>query len=294
MAKKKKNRNPYRATSNYKQIVYPESAPPNWIQLIIAEIERGYIRYAIISPLHDMDRYSKADETEATRLLARIPATTDAISVDTARILQELGCGASIRAGELKKPHFHVEFALKHPRRNHEASAYFKKLTNGTNVIARDDLRGSVRYLAHLDEDPNKKVWYDPEKIIVLGDIKIDKYLLDEDKSLGTLTAWNELRDLIDENNVRDMYDFEQMMKSKNIDIDLKNQVMKNINLRTRARDYVHARTKRVDEDNIQESILRMQDIREIKLKEKEKELDEREKRIEQMEASPFLGAYKG
>lgn len=294
MAKKKKNKNPYRDTRSYLQIVYPDSAPLNWIQLIQAEIDRGYIRYAIISPLHDMDRYTTADETEASRLRARIPATTEAISADTARLIQELGCGANVRAGELKKPHYHVIYELKNPRRNHEANEYFKTITNGANVIARDDLRGAVRYLPHLDEDPREKAFYNPEEIIVLGDIKIDRYLMDEDKSMGTLVAWNELREIIDANDVRDMYDFERIINSKDTDIDLQKKVMTNINLRIRARDYINARAKRVDKDDIQDGIQSMFDIREAKLQKKEKELDEREKRIQQMEASPFLGAYRG
>lgn len=295
MAKKKKNKNPYRDTRSYLQIVYPDSAPLNWIQLIQAEIDRGYIRYAIISPLHDMDRYTTADETEASRLRARIPATTEAISADTARLIQELGFGANVREGELKKPHYHVIYELKNSRRNREANAYFKSLTNGANVIARDDLRGAVRYLPHLDEDPNQKVWYDPSEIIVLGDIKIDRYLMDEDASMSTLIAWYAIEDLLDEHNVTNMTQFDKLMRSQ--DIDLQQKAMTNQNLRNRIRDNVKDRSKYNEQkknEDIEDGILSILDIREANIRKQREELEKDKKKWEEIKANPFFGAYRG
>lgn len=239
-------KNPYRRTRSFKQIVYPESAPVGWIDNIQGGIDKGIIKWALISPLHNLDRYTGLEETEAAAILAGT-VNIEVVSDETARLMQEITVGMSVRAGELKKEHHHLEYETCNPKRNHEANKYFKGLTNGTNVIARDNLRGSVRYLAHLDEDPNEKAFYDPSEIIVLGDINIDRYLTDEDASMSTLMAWYAIEDLINEHNVTNMCQFDKFMRKQ--DVDLQNIVMSNQNLRNRVRDHVRDKRTYVERD---------------------------------------------
>lgn len=240
------NYNPYRKTRNFKQIVYPESAPQNWVDLIKAEIEKGEIEWATISPLHNIDRYTKLEETEASSILAGTVNIAD-VSSDTARLMQEVYAGMSVRSGELKKPHYHFDCGFKNPRHHNSANEYLKSLTNGTNIIAMDNLRGSVRYHAHLDEDPREKAFYNPEEIIVLGNIKIDRFLEDEDKSMSTLMAWYAIEDLIDEHNVTNMCQFDKLMRKQ--DVALQQIAMSNQNLRNRVRDHVRDKRTYVERD---------------------------------------------
>ena len=269
------NYNPYARTRNFKQIVYPESAPQNWIDLIKAEIEKGEIEWATISPLHDKDRYTKLEETEASAILAGT-VDKETISSDTARLMQEIYVGMSIRAGELKKPHYHFDCGFKNPRYHNSTNEYLKSLTNGTNIIAMENLRGSVRYHAHLDEDPREKAFYNPEEIIVLGNIKIDRYLDDEDKSMSTLMAWYVIEDLINEHNVTNMCQFDRLMRSQ--DVDLQQQVMNNQNLRNRVRDHVRDKRSYVEQDLKAELMKNKRfEIKDASLTKREKELERKQ-----------------
>ena len=288
------NYNPYARTRNFKQIVYPESAPQNWIDLIKAEIEKGEIEWAIISPLHNLDRYTKLEETEASAILAGTVNMAD-VSSDTARLMQEVYTGMSVRAGEFKKPHHHLDVGFKNARYHNSTNNYLKSLTNGTNIIAMDNLRGSVRYHAHLDEDPREKAYYNPEEIIVLGNIKIDRFLDDEDKSMSTLMAWFAIEDLLDEHNVTNMTQFDKLMRKQ--DVSLQQIAMANQNLRNRIRDNVRDRTKYNEQkknEDIEDGILSILDIREANIRKQREELEKDKKKWEEIKANPFFGAYRG
>lgn len=226
--KKKKNyNNPNRKTRSYLQIIYEESAPLNFVQLLQAEVDKGKLRYFILSPWHDRDWYTEEDEADYKRRLALGQ-------------LDEHELTNPVVAGTYKKKHLHMIAELAYNNQQYYANKYFQGLTNGSFVKPRDNLRGAVRYLAHLDEDPRKKAMYDPDQIYVYGDINIQRFLEDEDKSMNSLTAWYAIEDLIDENGITNYYDFEKLIRKQDIDLQL--QFQKNARLANRTVQYINSK----------------------------------------------------
>jgi hypothetical protein len=120
------------------------------------------------------------------------------------------------------------------------ANKFFQNLTNGPTVEAQADLKGSIRYMAHLDDED--KCPYDPNDIIVLGNLDISKFLDGNKRTLSqSAIDWIKLYNLIIDEDITDMSEFEKIMFEQ--DTALFNSVQCNINLRTRAKDLIRARS---------------------------------------------------
>lgn len=224
--KKTNYKNPNRRARGFNQIVYAESAPQNYVEQLKHEVDMGKLKFIIISPFHNLDWYSQQDEAEYN--LKKAQGLLDAVQLQN-----------PIIAGTYKKPHWHISAEFKNPIQKIYAERHMQGITNGSFVVQREDLRGTVRYMAHLDENPTEKAMYDPDQIFAYGDIKIDKFLNDEDKSMNSLTAWKEIKQIIVDNNITNYRDFDDLMDSQDIDLQL--QFQKNIRLANRAKDYIYS-----------------------------------------------------
>lgn len=146
-------------------IFYPDSAPAFWRDLLSA------LHLVIwVSPLHDRDVWTEADEKENPKH----------------------------KAGTLKKPHYHL--IVQYPEKVSRAQflADFGCLNGPENVKVPKSLISMVRYLVHMD-DPDK-AQYSREDMLVFGGA--DAGLLDE---LGTHERHEMLRSMrkyIREHNV--------------------------------------------------------------------------------------------
>lgn len=128
--------NKEKRTRNWAMIVYPESAPENWKE-IIGELHVPWI----CSPLHDKDVYLKDGEGH--------------------------------KKGEFKKPHWHVILVYENMKAFHQIKEITEKL-NAPNPQACESLRGYIRYLVHTDNP--EKYQYNREDIENHGVDDIDKY----------------------------------------------------------------------------------------------------------------------
>ena len=112
-------------------IVYPESAPSNWRE-ILDDMHFQWIE----SPLHDSD----------------INAT-----------------------GEPKKPHFHVTFVFEGKKSQEQIEDIVSELHCPRPQICLD-VRGSVRYMAHMDNP--EKFQYAPSGVVGHGGIDPKDYMM--------------------------------------------------------------------------------------------------------------------
>lgn len=300
MANSKKNNyiNPYRRTRSYLQIVYPSSAPTDFVYRLEKEVDKGVLRGFILSPLHNLDKYdNEAERDSFLRAQPLIQNTMKEIDQwaqqqitpyyqqyiwleqnlketnpdvvkqnyaeyeryrqsifeqsqrqkDDARnqIIKE----HTHKAGDLKEFHYHLDAEYPSKKSQDQATKHLQEITNGTIAMAREkSLKAQVRYMAHLDEDPSKKAHYDPEKIYVYGDLKIQKFLEDEDKIMSSLYAWTTLKELVDDNFITNVVDFENLMMNQELELQL--QVQKNVNLRTRVITYINAKREENNRHN--------------------------------------------
>lgn len=272
MSKKKTNTtnttNPYTKTRSYLQIVYEDSMPADLFQRLQAAIDSGKLRYVICSPWHERDEIKKLNAKELDEYLMSIGVGTQqmtqeefaayreqraqffmsqntALTYEAARKLvddqlyaESQALRESLKKAFYKKKHMHLIIEFSNTIQLRYAEKYLKGLTNGSFVKPRENLRGAVRYLAHLDEDPTVKALYDPDQIQVYGDIKIGRFLEHEDKTMTSLAAWKILKAIIKDENITNMYDFEEMMDR--LDIELQDQVQKNTRLATRVEKFIY------------------------------------------------------
>jgi len=134
-------------TRSYATVVYPESAPENWLSVL-----RDMHINALVSPLHDKD-----------------------VNPDS---------------GEIKKPHYHVEFLFDGPKTRDQAQTIADAI-GGVGLEVLNSVRGYARYLCHMDNP--EKAQYSPEDVIVIGaedyfslvSLPTDKY-----KNIREMIAW--------------------------------------------------------------------------------------------------------
>lgn len=140
-------------TRNYATIVYPESAPENWLDVLSEQCIPCFV-----SPLHDKDENSLDEER--------------------------------------KKPHYHVMLMYENVKTIEQAQEAFA-LIGGVGCQVVQSLRGSARYLCHLDNP--EKAQYSPDEVRcfagadymgIIG-LAIDKY-----KAIG------EMMDYCDEKGI--------------------------------------------------------------------------------------------
>lgn len=122
------------------------------------------------------------------------------------------------KAGELKEFHYHLDAEYPSKKSQEQATKHLQDITNGTIAIPREkSLKAQVRYMIHLDEDPNKKAHYDPKDLYYYGDLKVMQFLDDEDKTMSSLYAWITLKELVDDNVITNVVDFENLMTKQEL-----------------------------------------------------------------------------
>lgn len=140
---------------NWCAIVYPESAPEDWIE----RLRDLHLPFAI-SPLHDQD----ANEF-----------------------------------GEPKKEHYHIIVCFEGPTTYKNANRCIQRITNGPIVKPCRSIRGSYRYLTHLD-DPHK-FQYSSDDIQLFNSFEVAITSSDEDvikKAIFNIILVNRIHEYAD------------------------------------------------------------------------------------------------
>ena len=152
-------------------IFYPDSAPLNWRE-VLSLLHLGIW----VSPLHDKDVWTEADESK----------------------------NPVHKAGTLKKPHYHliVQYEVQVDRQTFLDD--FKELNGPENVKHVKSLISMVRYLIHMD-DP-QKAQYKRDDVSVFGGADIG--LLDELGNHERHEALKAMRRYIKKNKIIDFCDF--------------------------------------------------------------------------------------
>lgn len=144
---------------NFACVVYPESAPSNWLDTI-AELKIP----VFVSPLHDKDFNPKDPETGIA---------------------------------EPKKPHYHVMACYEGKKSLDQAKADFEKF-GGVGCEVVSSLRGYARYLCHLDNPEKAQYSVDDVKafggadfVTAIG-LPTDKY-----KAIREMIEWCKSEDIV-------------------------------------------------------------------------------------------------
>lgn len=145
-------------TRNWVFIVYPESAPKNWRDIL----DDFHIEW-VESPLHDSDKND---------------------------------------AGELKKPHWHVLLMFEGVKSVEQVKEVSEAVL-GTIPIKCNSPKGTVRYMAHLDNP--EKHQYDKSKIIAHGGADVGELL--KPTSSARYMLIREMSEFIRDNDVREYED---------------------------------------------------------------------------------------
>lgn len=156
-------------TRNYATLVYPESAPDNWM-ILMSELQIP----CFISPLHKDD-------------------------------VNELD-------GELKKPHYHVMIMFDSVKTKEQAIDIFDQI-GGVGCQVVQSLRGSARYLCHLDNPEKAQYSVDDVKCYGGADyLSIIGLALDKYKAIG------EMLDFLDLNVDMNYYDLLMYARQERFD----------------------------------------------------------------------------
>lgn len=126
----------------WNMIVYPESAPPNWINVLKA---RGYT--FAVSPLHDKDSWSH-DSPEM-------------VNAETGEIIPR---GTRYKKGDLKKAHWHVIVITDTRVGYMEMNGEMQKITHCPYIQKCRSLRNSYEYFLHINA-PDKYQDYKKDDI---------------------------------------------------------------------------------------------------------------------------------
>lgn len=139
-------------TRNWAFVFYPESTREDWRDVLG---EKGL--QLAISPLHDKDKYTKdvyytKDETDAQGV-------------------EHKAGEIKHKAGEIKKAHYHAVIVFDSVKSREQVQEIAQMLAlDGTTAPAVQhcmNLRGSMRYLAHIDNP--EKAQYDTAEIQTIG-----------------------------------------------------------------------------------------------------------------------------
>lgn len=152
-------------------VFYPDSAPAEWAELL-SEVHLP----VWVSPLHDKDTWTEADEKKDPKH----------------------------KAGTMKKPHYHLIAQYPDKVSRDDFLADFGFLNGPTNVKVCKSLISMVRYLVHAD-DPDK-AQYEKADVRVFGGAELDLV-----EQLGTHErheALKAMRAFIREKNITDFCDF--------------------------------------------------------------------------------------
>lgn len=155
---------------NWLAVMYPESLPPDWRE----QLDKTGLEIAI-SPLHDKDVYTEADEKKN-------PAN---------------------RAGTQKKPHYHAILCYSGPATYATVKAITDSLGQPAPVKC-ESVKGNYDYLTHKNRP--EKAQYDPADIVLLNGFNIVDHA--ELAKSEVLRLKKELQTLIIEQNFLDYAGF--------------------------------------------------------------------------------------
>ena len=106
--------------------------------------------------------------------------------------------------GEPKKPHYHITVMWDGPTTYNNAKNLFCDTLNGANPQICNSVRGSVRYMAHLDNPEKHR--YDEHTIIGHGGIDLEDLL--KPTSAYTLATLRKITEYIIVNDITEFVDF--------------------------------------------------------------------------------------
>lgn len=149
---------------NWTFLVYPESAPENWEELL-----KGLKIPCIISPLHDKDVYTVEDEKK----------------------------DPTHKAGTPKKPHYHV-MLLYQGKKSYEQVKEAIACLNGTRPEPIESTSGMAAYLSHENETDKAK--YDRNDIKSFNGASYAAAMASSKEYKNVIIA--EMQDWCDEYNV--------------------------------------------------------------------------------------------
>ena len=159
-------------------IVYPDSAPFNWVQVLRA---RGY-RIAI-SPLHDKDTWNH-DSPEC-------------VNVETGEIIPK---GARYKAGDPKKAHWHVIVCTDTKTSYREINEELQRICHCPYIQKCRSLKNAYEYFLHIN-NPEKYQGYDKDEIQTYNNFHIEPNKFE----IGIMT--DEILTVILEKQITDMLD---------------------------------------------------------------------------------------
>ena len=169
-------------------IVYPESAPSDWIQRLVAA---GY--KIAISPLHDKDWWERDSK--------------ECLNPETGEILPR---GALHKKGDHKKAHWHVILVCDVRMSFKEVNAEVQNICHCPYIQRCKSLSGSYRYFWH-DNKPDKYQNYDRSEIQKYNGFQIELTKTDMNK----LTQ--EIIDLIVKN---ELFEWSEVVEFFNDDLE--------------------------------------------------------------------------
>lgn len=151
----------------WRGVVYPESASEDWIDRIRQEgLELA------ISPLHDKDTW-KHDS----------PAVLDP---ETGEVM--IPAGDRYKAGDRKKPHWHILVKFQLRTGFWEANRLIRSFTNGPYLQKCHSLKGSYEYFIHLN-DPDK-YQYDKDEIQTFNGFSVEPTEVDKKLMYQEILQW--------------------------------------------------------------------------------------------------------
>lgn len=153
-----KNASPDPRSRTWCAVLYPDSAPPDWRDLI----DQYHVQWAE-SPLHEFDVNAN---------------------------------------GEVKKPHWHIVLTFE-GKKSYEQICELLRPLNGPIPQRCHDVRGAVRYFAHLDNP--EKYQYDPCDIVGHGGFDIAAAL--QPTSSQRYELLNEMMDFVRSNGLVEFQD---------------------------------------------------------------------------------------
>lgn len=130
-------------------IVYPESAPPDWIE----RLEKTGLQVAI-SPLHDSDKWTH-DSPET-------------VNPETGEIIPK---GARYKQGDRKKAHWHILVKFNVSTSFKEANELIRGITYGPYIQKVRSLKHAYDYFTHSTDEAKRqgKYQYEKDEIILLN-----------------------------------------------------------------------------------------------------------------------------
>lgn len=178
-------------TRNWTFVFYPESTREDWREVLG---EKGL--QLAVSPLHDRDTYTK------DVYYTKDEKTPDGVEHKAGEIKH--------RAGDVKKAHYHAVIVFDSVKSREQVQEIAQLLAiDGTLAPAVQhcmNLRGSMRYLAHIDNP--EKVQYDVGDITTIGGLDWNYYAMSNaDLECDTRDKMTRVLNMAYENDVANFAD---------------------------------------------------------------------------------------